>query len=850
MKATNFFLFIALSVGLLMTTQAQTEGVSINSDGSNPDPSAMLDVKSTTKGFLGPRMTTVQRNAISNPAKGLLVFDTDLDGFWYHDGMSWKSISSAETAHIISNQGLVLDSCVNIPIIDVSNQNGGGAFQTSMYWQGFQATRTANLIGVSTAIWSSIPLDGYFRIYEGEGVSGQLLYEVIIGGDNLAPFFFYDNPIPLQKDSIYTMQVEDTLNTVAWGFGGGDSYPPSTSSFGQDLNFTTYVDSCGSIQVLQVNDGSISLNQVDTIRFADGSVQTTAAVDTKLTEAEVDAFVSNNGYLTTELDDDPSNEIQTLSISGNSLSISGIGGNSVVLPTPDPSRIRDADGNTQIQTEESPNENAIRFDIDGTERLYLSDVTFTVNTPAGIGFPGGFGVNSTFVGTPGNSLYFGHNGVSEDFIGYSNNTFYFKDSPGGGDVSDPNISTNGTIFAGAFSGDGSALTGISVSELSDTDNDTRIQVEETTDEDTIRFDVTGVEFAKMDGKTLHIGPNNDEALFIGKNAGLNDDGQSRGNTFVGYHSGIANTSGGLNAGLGTFTLALNTTGQSNTALGREAMVANTSGSDNTAAGYVALRQNNFGDNNSAFGSQALVVNDNGSYNVGMGFAALSNNTSGNENTAYGSETMQTNTTGSRNTVIGFNANVSAGNLTNATAVGANAIVGKDSSVVLGNAANVGIGTSTPDAKLHVVGNVRIVDGNQGARKILVSDANGVASWQNNAVPDTALPVPIRFHGSELYVHPTENATDVDWTTAQSTCSGLTAFGFSDWYLPSRLELDAMYKQSYLITGLVDTAMVKYWSNTEQDTNNAYSQRLDYGGPDPDPKTDTTGHNCRCIRKDP
>ncbi|PWJ56916.1 hypothetical protein CLV98_10925 [Dyadobacter jejuensis] len=42
---------------------------------------------------------------------------------------------------------------------------------------------------------------------------------------------------------------------------------------------------------------------------------------------------------------------------------------------------------------------------------------------------------------------------------------------------------------------------------------------------------------------------------------------------------------------------------------------------------------------------------------------------------------------------------------------------------------VGIGTTAPDASLHVVGDVKIVDGNQGAGKVLTSDANGLASWQ-------------------------------------------------------------------------------------------------------------------------
>ncbi len=51
--------------------------VGINTDGSEPDPSAILDVKSTTKGMLLPRMDATQRNAIQSPANGLMVFCTD-----------------------------------------------------------------------------------------------------------------------------------------------------------------------------------------------------------------------------------------------------------------------------------------------------------------------------------------------------------------------------------------------------------------------------------------------------------------------------------------------------------------------------------------------------------------------------------------------------------------------------------------------------------------------------------------------------------------------------------------------------------------------------------------------------
>ncbi len=65
---------------------------------TNPNTSAALDITSTTKGFLIPRMTNVQRQAISNPAAGLQVFVTDLDGgrFMFYDGTEWGTLSFTE----------------------------------------------------------------------------------------------------------------------------------------------------------------------------------------------------------------------------------------------------------------------------------------------------------------------------------------------------------------------------------------------------------------------------------------------------------------------------------------------------------------------------------------------------------------------------------------------------------------------------------------------------------------------------------------------------------------------------------------------------------------------------------
>ncbi len=72
---------------VILNCQSFAQGVAINSDNSAPDPSAMLDVKSTTKGLLPPKMTQAQRNAIVSPATGLTIFQTDAGpGLYYNAG--------------------------------------------------------------------------------------------------------------------------------------------------------------------------------------------------------------------------------------------------------------------------------------------------------------------------------------------------------------------------------------------------------------------------------------------------------------------------------------------------------------------------------------------------------------------------------------------------------------------------------------------------------------------------------------------------------------------------------------------------------------------------------------------
>ena len=70
--------------------------VAINTDGSDADASAILDVKSTEKGLMPPRMTEAQMNTISNPGFGLMVMCSDCNpkGPYYFDGSNWVNFST------------------------------------------------------------------------------------------------------------------------------------------------------------------------------------------------------------------------------------------------------------------------------------------------------------------------------------------------------------------------------------------------------------------------------------------------------------------------------------------------------------------------------------------------------------------------------------------------------------------------------------------------------------------------------------------------------------------------------------------------------------------------------------
>jgi len=86
---------ITLGLIILLVVNTVSGQIAINNDGSNADSSSMLDVKSNTKGMLIPRLTIGQRDAITSPAIGLMVYQIDGNqGFYFYNGYNWEAVGT------------------------------------------------------------------------------------------------------------------------------------------------------------------------------------------------------------------------------------------------------------------------------------------------------------------------------------------------------------------------------------------------------------------------------------------------------------------------------------------------------------------------------------------------------------------------------------------------------------------------------------------------------------------------------------------------------------------------------------------------------------------------------------
>ena len=248
------------------------------------------------------------------------------------------------------------------------------------------------------------------------------------------------------------------------------------------------------------------------------------------------------------------------------------------------------------------------------------------------------------------------------------------------------------------------------------------------------------------------------------------------NIATGYQSLYFNTTGSNNIATGFGSLNSNTTGYRNVATGIQALHANITGYQNIATGFFSLYRNTTGYGNVATGYRSLFENTTGYDNVATGNRALNSNTTGTHNTAIGGEqALYSNTEGTANVAIGTRSLIfnKIGNNNTAIGVEAGANCLGDGNVYIGYKA--GYNNDTTSNKLYIentgassttaliygefgtdntaTGNIlrtnsefqigdpagtgyKFPAARGTANQVLITDANGVLTWNNTSILGT------------------------------------------------------------------------------------------------------------------
>jgi hypothetical protein len=206
-----YLLIISLSANNHLFSQ---QSVAINTDGSAPNSSALLDIKSTTKGLLMPRMTSAQRSAIVSPAQGLAVFDITTNSFWYYNGSAWTEINLSGSSSNYWTQ----DGGGNM----YNNNTGRVAFGTSTIGPGYVNVKVPLSLsglfmsetGTTTADYMSI------GVYTGGGTTSTRFGSILGNFGNGFQFANQSNgPIMFQTSTSERMRITATgnvgINTLA-----------------------------------------------------------------------------------------------------------------------------------------------------------------------------------------------------------------------------------------------------------------------------------------------------------------------------------------------------------------------------------------------------------------------------------------------------------------------------------------------------------------------------------------------------------------------------------------------------------------------------------------------------------
>jgi hypothetical protein len=243
MQCKNFLSVILITI---CGYHSNAQSLAINTDGSTANTSAMLDVKSTLKGMLIPRMSRTERNAIAAPATGLMIFQNapDSAGFYYYNGTGWTWLFSNSNSDSLAwktggntgttDAGNFIGTKDNIPFnIRVNNQKAGridhigwnsfygyqagnantsGIHNTAI---GYQAL-ISNLSGTNNVAIGTVAVNSNTTGDQNTGTGYGVMYDNTVGTFNTAYGFYalYQNKAGSNATAIGVQSMLYANNTT------------------------------------------------------------------------------------------------------------------------------------------------------------------------------------------------------------------------------------------------------------------------------------------------------------------------------------------------------------------------------------------------------------------------------------------------------------------------------------------------------------------------------------------------------------------------------------------------------------------------------------------------------------
>jgi hypothetical protein len=353
--------------------KAQT-GVSINTDGTDPDVSSILDIKSTGKGLLIPRMDLAARNLIGTPATGLLIFQTDAaPGFYFYNGTSWEKIAD----------GNVLSASLDNGKIFVGNVSNTA---TGVDLSGDATINNAGVITISNdAITNSKILNdavGNTKIQDGAVTTSKIANNSVDGskinltGNANGDLMYYNGTDWVRLATGSNGEVLKVVGGIpAWGVDANNTYTGSTSVTLNAGSFERAALTGDVTAPANSNTTTIANNAVTTVKINNDAVD-----NTKLSNMATQTIKGRNTAGTGDPEDLTPSQVRTM------INVAD-GANNYVHPNHTGDVTSTGDGATTIANNAVTTTKINNDAVDNTKLSNMATQTIKGRNTAGTGDP-------------------------------------------------------------------------------------------------------------------------------------------------------------------------------------------------------------------------------------------------------------------------------------------------------------------------------------------------------------------------------------------------------------------------------------------------------------------------------